>query len=84
MQRCERKLASLQRHRDRVAPKRLRDAEESLEDARALAAIAHDRVLVAANLVRQLIFEEYPPAKHERLRNRYLPGDGPDGRPFSF
>jgi hypothetical protein len=84
VQRCERRLSALQQRADRVAPRRLREAEESLEDARALAAIAHDQALIAANLLRRLIFEEFPPARHDSLRSRYLPGDGPDGRPSSF
>ena len=84
VKRRERKLAALQQRADCVAPRRLREAEESLEDARALAAIAHDQTLIAANLVRRLIFEEFPPTRHDRLRSRYLPGDDADGRPFSF
>jgi hypothetical protein len=41
-------------------------------------------VLIAENHVRKIIVEEFPPRLHERLRERYLPGEGADSRPFSF
>ena len=50
----------------------------------ALLKIASDQVLIAENHVRKIIVVEFPPKHHERLRRRYLPGEGDDGKPFSF
>jgi len=52
----------------------------------ALGRVLHGELplLVTANKLRKTIFEEFPPARHEALRQRYLPGDAADGRPFSF
>ena len=55
-----------------------------MQDAEALLKIASDQVLIAENHVRKIIVEEFPPKHHERLRRRYLPGEGDDGKPFSF
>ncbi|MDH4108572.1 MAG: hypothetical protein OEW35_09655 [Gammaproteobacteria bacterium] len=84
LRRAERKLAALQERAARVPPRQLHETGEAVEDARALVAIAHDRVLVAANLLRRVICEEFPPARHDSLRARYLPDDNPDKRPFSY
>ena len=78
------RVASLERKVDRVKPRLLEEAKGLSEDTRALEKIATDRLLVTANHVRRVIHEEFPPARQEKLRQRYLPGDGPDGRPFSF
>ena len=51
---------------------------------RSLAKIADDKAQVQANHVRRVIFEEFPPSRHEKLRARYLPQDVADKRPFSF
>ena len=67
-----------------VKPRLVEEAKGALSDAKALEKIADDRVLVAANLLRCVIYEEYPPNRHVSLREKYLPGDGPDDRPFSF
>ena len=67
-----------------VKPRLVEEAKGALGDAAALKKIADDRVLVAANLLRRVIYEEHPPNKHVALRKKYLPGDGPDDRPFSF
>ena len=66
------KLAGKSRN---VPPRTLQEAREAAEDARSLEKIAHDRVLVTANHVRRVIVEEFPPLKHEELRNKYLPGE---------
>ena len=78
--RCER----LARRGDRARPRLLREAEEALADARALARIADDQVAIAENHVRRVIVDEFPPARHDALRARYLPDRPPDGKPFTF
>ena len=81
---AERQRLRLMRYADSVKPRLLQESAEALEDARALAKIATDRVLVAENHLRRVILEEFPPARHERLRSRYLP-DGPaKKKPFTF
>jgi uncharacterized protein YlxW (UPF0749 family) len=67
-----------------VRPIRLQEAAEAIQDAEALLKIAADQVLIAENHVRKIIVEEFPPKRHERMRNRYLSGERADGRPFSF
>lgn len=81
---AERQRAKLMQHADRVKPRHLREADEALVDAKALARIAGDRVLVAENHVRRVILEEFPKAEHEKLRSRYLPERSPDTKPFTF
>jgi hypothetical protein len=81
---AERHKSRLSQHAERVKPRLLNEASEALEDARALARIAGDRVLVAENHLRRVILEEFPPARHERLRSRYLPDGAADKRPFTF
>ncbi len=67
-----------------VRPRLLQEAGEAAEDARALAKIASDKAQIAANHVRKVIHEEFPPAKQKRLRQKYLPQDEADGRPYTF
>ncbi len=81
---AERRLATLETRRAEVKPRTLEEARGNLSDARALNKIADDQVLIAANHVRRIILEEYPPARQEALRARYLPNEAPDRRPFSF
>jgi len=81
---AEKRLGKLEARSQAVRPRTLTEAREAVEDGRALRKIAEDRVLVAANHVRKVIFEEYPPARQAALRARYLPDDRPDGKPFSF
>jgi len=79
------RVSTLERRADVVIPRVLQDTHEKLEDASALKKIAHDQLLVAANHVRRVILEEYPPAKQARLRARYLPeDDAVEKRPFTF
>lgn len=82
--RAEAALERLRQRAARVPPQRLRQAEEAVEDARALLKIAVDQVQIAENHVRMLIVEEYPPDRQETLRARYLKRPEPDGEPFTF
>jgi regulator of protease activity HflC (stomatin/prohibitin superfamily) len=81
---AERNARRLHEKADIVKPRHLQEAKDGLGDARALAKIANDKVLIAANHVRRVIFEEYPPRKQEMLRQKYLQAEEPDKRPFSF
>jgi hypothetical protein len=76
-------LASLDARSNSLRPSRLREAREAVEDARALAKIAHDQLLVAENLLRKVIIEEFPPCRHESMRRRYLRPDEERGKSFS-
>ena len=82
--RCRRRLEALMGKADRVKPVDLEAAKGALSDAEALLRIAGDKELVEANLLRKVIFEQFPPQRHEALRAQYLPDDVADGRPFSF
>ncbi len=81
---AERKATQLHERADQAKPRHLYEADETLADARALAKIAHDQVLIAENLLRRIIVEEYPPARQARLRVKYGVQEVPDKRPFSF
>jgi uncharacterized membrane protein YcjF (UPF0283 family) len=81
---AERQKARLMQNAGRVKPRLLRESAEAVEDARALAKVAADRVLVAENHVRRVILEEFPPAQHETLRSRYLPEGPVKKKPFTF
>ena len=83
-ERAKAKLEGLAGRSESVKPVRLQAARDALEDAEALLKIARDQVLIAENHVRKIIVEEFPPKRHERLRRRCLPGEGEDGKPFSF
>ena len=63
----------------KTVPRVLQESKEAAEDAKLLQKNAHDRVLVAANHVRRVIHEEFPPASQQKLRSKYLPQDGNDG-----
>lgn len=81
---ADRQARKLQQHADKAKPRHVQEAKEALEDAKALAKIANDKVLIAENHVRRVILEEFPPSKHRRLREKYLPENPPDKRPFTF
>lgn len=81
---AERKLQKLLARAKRVKPRILQEAKEAAEDGIALAKILNDKVLVAEAHVRRVIYDEFPPTEHERMREMYLPQDVKDGRPFSF
>jgi hypothetical protein len=89
--RAERTLASrkhrlerLEARADRVRPREIDEVRGQLDDAASLVRIRSDQLMVAENQLRKLIFKEFPPARHEALRRRYLPEDVEDGRPFTF
>ena len=81
---AEKKLESMAKRAERVKPRLLQEAKEAVEDARALQKILNDKVLVTENHVRRVIYDEYPPKLHDRLRKKFLPQDIEDKRPFSF
>lgn len=81
---AEQLVEKLSARRENVKPRILTEAAEALEDARSLAKIADDKVLIAENHVRRVIVGEFPPKKHERMRQRYLSGQQEDKDPFHF
>lgn len=81
---AEKKASQLHDRADKAKPRHILEADEALADARALAKIAHDQVLIAENLLRRIIVEEYPPAKQAHLRAKYGVHEVPDKRPFTF
>jgi hypothetical protein len=81
---AQRRKERLLQRADKVKPRHLQEAHEALEDARALAKIADEGVLIAENHVRRVILEEFPLAQHEKLRRKYLPEAPRDKRPFTF
>lgn len=81
---AQRKGERLQERAGKVKPRHLEEARGELADARALAKIALDQVLIAENHVRRIIVEEFPPAKQARLRARCRVDDQPDKKPFTF
>ncbi len=84
VEKAERIARRLHERAEQTKPRHVQEANGVLEDARMLAKIANDKVLVAENHVRRVIHEEYPPVKQERLRKKYLPEQAADKRPFSF
>ena len=66
------RLARLQSRAESSKPRLVSEADEALQDARALKKIADDQVLVAQNHVRNVILEEFPPNRQDGLRNRHL------------
>ena len=79
-----RRLVKLGANAGKVKPRLLQEAKDALQDARALEKIADDKVLIAANHVRRVIHEEFPPSKQQKLRAQYLPGEEQNEGPFSF
>ena len=71
-QRAEKRLANLRKKAERTKPKVISLAEERFADAESLKKIAEDQVLRAQKLVREVILEEFPPTRHDGLRNKYL------------
>ncbi len=74
----------LNENAERAKPRHLQEAKDALQDARALAKIANDRILIAENHVRRVIHEEFPPVKQEALRQKYLSDPARDKKPFTF
>ncbi len=77
-------LARLQARAESVKPRRVQETTGAVQDAEALLKIAADQVLIARNHVRRIIVEEFPPKRHDAMRNKYLGKDDDAGRPFSF
>jgi DNA-binding phage protein len=84
VEKAERIARRLHERAEQAKPRHVQEANGVLEDARMLAKIANDQVLIAENHVRRVIHEEYPPVKQERLRKKYLPEQAADKKPFSF
>ena len=84
VQKVEKKYRKLLTRSERVKPRKLQKAKEAAEDGRALVKILKDKVIVAETHVHRIIYDEFPPKKHEQLREKYLPQDIIDERPFSF
>ncbi len=84
VERAERHVQALKARAQTVKPRILQEAVGKAADATALARIARDNVLVAEQRLRQVIHEEFAPAKQARLRARYLPESSSEKRPFSF
>jgi len=80
----EKKVQKLVARAKKVKPRILQEAKEALEDAQALEKILQDKVMVAENHVRRVIHDEFPPAEHERMREKHLLQDVKDERPFTF
>ena len=69
---AESSLARLESKADAVAPRTIEEARGAVSVAMALLKIQSDQVLVAQTKVRTIIFEEFPPRRHDTLRQRYL------------
>jgi hypothetical protein len=85
LEKVTRTLGRLKARAESVKPRRVQETTEAAQDAEALLKIAMDRVLIARNHVRRIIVEEFPPKRHEAMRNKYLGKDDDNaGLPFSF
>lgn len=78
------RVEQLEQRAAKTRPSVLEKAHIILNDSKALARIADERAQVAANHLRKVIYEEFPPDRQEFLRIKYLPEDFADRRPFSF
>lgn len=83
-EKCRKRVESLTSKAGETKPRILQEAREAAEDAKSLEKIAGDKLLVTANHVRRVIHEEFPPVRQQKLRNKYLPQDNDDGRPYAF
>lgn len=81
---AKKRLDKLTGRAESSRPRHLREADEAFQDAQMLQKIAEDKLQIAKNHVRRLIYEEFPPSKHAKLRNKYLQENASDGRPFTF
>ncbi|MDA0705427.1 MAG: hypothetical protein O2907_05605 [Proteobacteria bacterium] len=70
--RAQQRFHRLQGRAGTVPPRQLSAADEAVQDARMLQKVADDLVLVAQRKLRDLIIEEFPPNRHDGLRNKYL------------
>jgi hypothetical protein len=80
----EKKLQIMLANIERVKPRELQEAKDAVDDGKALTKILSDKMMIAQNHVRRVIHDEFPPAKHDRMRAKYLPQDVEDNRPFEF
>lgn len=78
------RLDRLRAKAESVKPRHGQEAAEALEDARALHKIADDQVLIAQNHVLKIILEEFPPKRHDAMRNKYLPHTVQEQKPFTM
>lgn len=81
---AEKKLQKMLANIERVKPRELQEAKDSVDDSKALTRILSDKLMVAQNHVRRVIHDEFPPAKHDQMRAKYLPQDVKEDRPFQF
>ena len=81
---ARRKLNKLDARADKVPPKSLDEARGLTEDAARLCQIRSDQLKVVENKLRQLIVEEYPPTRHDRLRKRFDLAEHAQSGPFTF
>ncbi len=80
----EKKLQKMLANIERVKPRELQEAKDAVDDGKALTKILSDKMMIAQNHVRRVIHDEFPPAKHDRMRAKYLPQDVKENRPFQF
>ncbi len=73
----------LDENAETTKPRLLQEALDTLQDARALAKIANDKLMVAENHVRRIILDEYPPVRQEALQKKHLPDPARDKKPLS-
>ncbi len=71
---AQQKLARLESRADAVPPRTIEEARGAVSDGEAMLKIRGDQVLVAQTRVRTIIYEEFPPRRHDALRHRYLEG----------
>lgn len=81
---ARRRVEKLEARGDKVPPKQLDEARGSRADAERLFQIRSDQLKVAENHLRQIIAEEFPPARHTSLRKRYSLAENAQSQPFTF
>jgi hypothetical protein len=69
---AEQRLATLREQADSVKPRALSEAEEGVQDARAMQKIIGDQILRAKKRVGDVILEEFSPNRQDVLRTKYL------------
>lgn len=74
LEKAQHKLARLESRADAVPPRTIEEARGAVSDGEAMLKIRGDQVLVAQTRVRTIIYEEFPPRRHDALRHRYLEG----------
>ena len=70
-EKAQRDFTKLQSRAQNVQPKQLREAEGLAADTKTLLSHANDKVLVAENHVRRILLDEFPPAVHQQLLQKY-------------